>query len=58
MPKAKAMALQALEIEPDLAEAYASLALVDSVFDWAWPEAEGHFRRALDLAPDYATAFQ
>ena len=58
MPTAKAMALKALEIEPDLAEAYVSLALVDSVYDWSWSEAEGHFGRALDLAPDYATAFQ
>lgn len=58
MPKAKAMALQALEIEPVLAEAYASLALVESVYDWAWSDAEGHFGRAIDLAPDYATAFQ
>jgi len=58
MPKAKAMALQALGIEPDLAEAYVSLALVDSVYDWSWSEAEGHFGRALELAPDYATAFQ
>jgi TolB-like protein/Tfp pilus assembly protein PilF len=58
MPKARAMALQALGIEPDLAEAYVSLALVDSVYDWAWSDAEGHFGRAVDLAPDYATAFQ
>ena len=58
MPQAKAMALQALEVEPDLAEAYVSLALVESVYDWAWSDAEGHFLRALDLAPGYATAFQ
>jgi serine/threonine-protein kinase len=58
MPKARAMALRALEVEPDLAEAYVSLALVDAVYGWSWPEAEGHFRRALELAPDYATAFQ
>jgi serine/threonine-protein kinase len=57
MPNAKARALQALEIEPDLAEAYVSLALVESVYDWAWSDAEAHFRRALDLAPAYATAF-
>jgi eukaryotic-like serine/threonine-protein kinase len=58
MPNAKAMALQALEIQPDLADAYASLALVDAVYDWSWSVAEHHFGRALDLAPDYATAFQ
>jgi TolB-like protein/tRNA A-37 threonylcarbamoyl transferase component Bud32/cytochrome c-type biogenesis protein CcmH/NrfG len=58
MPTAKTMALQALGIEPDLAEAYASLALVDSVYDWSWSQAQGHFARAISLAPDYATAFQ
>ncbi len=58
MPKAKRMALQALEIQPDLAEAYVSLALVESVYDWAWSDAECHFVRAFELAPGYATAFQ
>ena len=58
MPMAKARALQALEIQPDLAEAHVSLALVESVYDWAWSDAERHFLRALELAPGYATAFQ
>jgi serine/threonine-protein kinase len=58
MPRAKAMALQALEIETDLAEAYVSLALVESVYYWAWSDAERHFLKAIDLAPGYATGFQ
>ncbi len=58
MPRAKAMALQALEIETNLAEAYVSLALVESVYYWAWSDAERHFLKAIDLAPGYATGFQ
>jgi tetratricopeptide (TPR) repeat protein len=58
IPQAKAMALQALEIEPELAEAYVSLALVECVYYWAWSDAEEHFRTALNLAPGYATGFQ
>ena len=58
MPVAKAKALRALDIQPDLAEAYVSVALVESVYDWAWSDAERHFRRGFELAPAYATGFQ
>jgi DNA-binding winged helix-turn-helix (wHTH) protein/Tfp pilus assembly protein PilF len=55
-PKARAAALRALEIDPDMAEAYASLAFVAYCFDRDWAAAEKHFRRAIELKPDYATA--
>lgn len=58
MPIAKARASHALGIQPDLAEAHVSLALIESVYDWAWSDAERHFSRAFELAPGYATAFQ
>ncbi len=49
MPKAKAAAARALELDNTLAEAHASLGYVKLVFDWDWPGAEGEFRRALEL---------
>jgi len=55
-PRAKAAALKALEIDPDLAEAHASLGFVRRFFDWDWPAAERSFVRAVRLNPAYATA--
>ncbi|HEV2765143.1 MAG TPA: winged helix-turn-helix domain-containing protein [Pyrinomonadaceae bacterium] len=55
-PKAKAAALRALEIDPSLAEAYASLGFVSYRFDWDWRASERHFRRAVELKPNYPTA--
>jgi len=56
MPKAKAAALKALDLDETLAEAHTSLALVRFLFDWDWPGAEREFRRAIQLNPNYATA--
>jgi DNA-binding winged helix-turn-helix (wHTH) protein/tetratricopeptide (TPR) repeat protein len=55
-PKARAAAERALEIDPQLAEAYASLAFGAYCFDWDWSAAESHFQTAIDLKPNYATA--
>lgn len=55
LPKAYAAAQKAVEIEPQSAEAHASLALVlDHKWDWAGAEVE--FKRALQLNPQYANA--
>jgi serine/threonine-protein kinase len=56
VPPARSAARRALEIDPGLAEAHASLALIRSIYDWDWVEAERHYRRAFDLNPGYATA--
>jgi serine/threonine protein kinase/tetratricopeptide (TPR) repeat protein len=56
MPKAKAAALKALEIDDTLGEAYATLALVRSVYDFDRGEAEKGFRRAIELKPSDAEA--
>src|SRR5262249_49039510 len=56
MPAAKAHARKALEIDPTLAEAHSSLALISSHYDWEWAEAEQHYLRAIELNPGYATA--
>jgi tetratricopeptide (TPR) repeat protein len=54
MPKARAAALKALEIDDRLAEAYASLAFVKCVFEWQWKEAQDYFKKAIELNPRYA----
>ena len=58
MPQARSAALKALELDDGLAEAHNSLALVLEKFDWDWEGAEQHFRRAIELDPNYATAHQ
>jgi eukaryotic-like serine/threonine-protein kinase len=49
MPKAKAAAARALEIDSTLAEAHISLAYASFTFDWDWPAAVSHYDRALAL---------
>ena len=56
LAKAKAAALRALEIDPLLAEAHASLGSIASEYEWDWHAAEHHFRRAIELTPSYPTA--
>jgi serine/threonine protein kinase/tetratricopeptide (TPR) repeat protein len=56
MPKAKASALRALELDPSLAEAYVSLGSVQMSYEWDWQGAEQSFRRAVELKPSYASA--
>jgi TolB-like protein/DNA-binding winged helix-turn-helix (wHTH) protein/Flp pilus assembly protein TadD len=58
MPKARAAALRALELDEHLAEAHASLALIKENYDYDWLGAEKEFRRAIQLDPQYATAHQ
>ena len=55
-PKAKAAALQALQMDEHLAEAHAALALAHVFFDWDWVSAEKSIHRAIELNPNYATA--
>lgn len=56
VPKGRAAALRAIEIDEGSAEAHASMAFILSRFDWNWPEAEREFQRAIDLDPNYTTA--
>jgi len=55
LPKAYAAARKALEINPESAEAHASLGIAMS-HRWDWTGAEAEFRRALQLDPQYANA--
>ena len=54
--RAKAAAKKALEIDPELAEVYASLGWIAMWYDWDWPAAERHFMKAIQMKPDYALA--
>jgi eukaryotic-like serine/threonine-protein kinase len=56
MPKAKAAALKALEIDDTLAEAHISLAHVNYYYDRDWAAAEREYKRAIELNPNYPTA--
>jgi tetratricopeptide (TPR) repeat protein len=56
MPKAKAAAAKAIELDDALAEAHASMGYVKLNFDWDWPGAEREFRRALELNPSLPRA--
>ena len=58
MPTARKAALEALRIDPGLAEAHASLANIDFLYDWNWPESEREFEKAIELNPAYATTYQ
>lgn len=55
LPRAYSAARKAVEIDPQLGEAHASLGLVLS-HRWDWTVAEAEFRRALELDPQYANA--
>ena len=58
MPKARAAAERALALDPTSAEAHVSLGSIAATFDWDWATAEGHYLRAIQLKPGYATAHQ
>lgn len=51
LPKVKAAALKAVELDPMLAEAHAALGSVNFWLEWNWPEAEANFKRAIELNP-------
>jgi TolB-like protein/Tfp pilus assembly protein PilF len=56
VPKAKRAALRAVELDPSLGEAWASLALVLGIYEWEREEAEECYQRSISLNPGYATA--
>jgi TolB-like protein/DNA-binding winged helix-turn-helix (wHTH) protein/Flp pilus assembly protein TadD len=56
LPKAKAAAIKALELDSSLGEAHNSLAFCLDGFDWDFDSAGKEFRKAIDLNPGYATA--
>jgi TolB-like protein/DNA-binding winged helix-turn-helix (wHTH) protein/Tfp pilus assembly protein PilF len=55
MPAARAAALKATQLDPELAEAHVSLAQILSNYDWNWPEAEREYKRGIELNANYST---
>jgi len=55
LPKAKAAAIKALELDNSLGEAHNSLAFCLDGFDWDFESAGKEFQRAIELNPGYAT---
>jgi tetratricopeptide (TPR) repeat protein len=58
MARTRRLAERALELDPELAEAHASLAGVQSSYDWDWPGMERSLQRSLELNPNYVFAHQ
>jgi adenylate cyclase len=56
MPKAKAAAEKALQLDDSLAEAHTSLAVIQWQYDFDWAGGESEYRRAIALNPNYAEA--
>ena len=55
LPKARAAADRALQIDDSLSEAHASSAYIYQQM-WRWAEAEEEYKRAISLNPNYPTA--
>jgi serine/threonine protein kinase/Tfp pilus assembly protein PilF len=54
IPKAKAAAMKALELDNTLGEAHAALGFAEWFYDWDWPSAEREFKAAIELNPNSA----
>jgi eukaryotic-like serine/threonine-protein kinase len=54
--RAKATVMKALKLDPNLAEANASLAHIRFWYEWDWIGAERDFKKALELNSGYGTA--
>jgi TolB-like protein/Tfp pilus assembly protein PilF len=56
-PRAKAAALRAIEIDPTLGEPHVALAGYKDIYEHDYPAAEQEYKRAIELSPNYATAY-
>jgi TolB-like protein/Tfp pilus assembly protein PilF len=56
-PKSKEIARKAMEKDPSLAETHAVLGYIKANYDWDWPGAETEHKRAIELNPNFALAY-
>ena len=56
IPKAKAAAMKALELDNTVGEAHAALGFAEWFYDWDWPTAEREFKAAIELNPNSAVS--
>jgi TolB-like protein/DNA-binding winged helix-turn-helix (wHTH) protein/Tfp pilus assembly protein PilF len=56
MPLAKQAAQKAIELDPNLASAHATLGDIHLLFDWDWKAAEAEYRTALEINPNSSQA--
>jgi eukaryotic-like serine/threonine-protein kinase len=56
-PRAKAAATKALELDETLGEAHCTLGFFRLLYDWDFAAAEEEFRRAIELSPNFANAW-
>ena len=57
-PLARDAALKALQLDDTLSDAHVSLAGIIADHYWDWKEAERHYARALELAPNDANVLR
>jgi serine/threonine-protein kinase len=57
-PKARAAAIQALDLDENLAQAHCALGCASAVHGWDWKRSEMEFQRAIEINPSYAPARQ
>jgi len=56
MPKARAAAVRAVELDATLGDAHFARAVVATLYEWDWPLAQAEFERAVGLAATTALA--
>ncbi|UCC80169.1 MAG: protein kinase [Candidatus Zixiibacteriota bacterium] len=55
-PKAKTMALKAIECEPDAGEGHTCMGFIKIYYEWDWEGARREFEKSLELQPNFITA--
>ena len=56
MPAARDAAVEAMRLDPSLAEPHAFLGIIRLKYEWDWKGAEAAFKKAIELDPNLAQA--